>query len=803
MYYYTAPKTINTADEAVLPSIVLFNLPSEDRQSQWKQVPEAQHADYTKLFEAAWRGDSALVQRLTRPVADKPRDHLLHIGAIDANSQTVLSIACLRGHAKLVSLILRISDEQYEPEPKKDKKHDEKRINNYALHERVRTHSSDDSDADEGDEHTYEYSDDSEYLSDDMSCDDDDDEEEERMLEMRDRDISATEVTPLRNHMLPEALLTHKTPIHLANILPQGWSELSTEKARKEKGHKSSIQSLTALQIAVVRNDLQLIRTLLKSVKALKNGKYRSYGLKLDEDVRGDAIYALLRSERSSGYISSDEPSRYSISLAIALGHLDIADLLIAESAAGDSFSTFDIHRDNKDIDPETKLSKTKHYLGLNVDGKKKKSWVNQCNPKSRAASDPMLLPVALSTSNERSIEYLLSERPVNALRRFAANHPEDRRAVVLRDEKELGLVVRRIFGVGTKTDESPFQMAVRMAQPNAIRYLAKHYRPSAQDEDAPSLEHLLNASSGPKSAPAMYLAAAENHTDCFDALVDVGASPLRTHQGWNILHLTVHTEVADRVNHIHKKVEADDWRKLMEMRAPGCRRTPLAVAVAQNKPDTIKLLLDLMPGDGVLDIFDADCERPLHLAIKGSRLQATRMLTEKLVELERWDILQIEDGAGMSPLDLARQMMVRQFFNEGVGAIPSDEEMEEWKQKQEEARVKNKLSLIDEVDASKVLALTEAAVAKAVAANYARQPVSLKNIHQLVQEAASDARRIASISYWNRRYDNARDEPAKAHFVCTQHTMFWPIDAASEANADSGPTPMRFLVPAAIEMYG
>jgi hypothetical protein len=61
---------------------------------------------------------------------------LLHIGAYDYFSQSLLSIACLRGHAELASLILQIANEQYTPDEKKDKAREEKPIDNYSLSSR-------------------------------------------------------------------------------------------------------------------------------------------------------------------------------------------------------------------------------------------------------------------------------------------------------------------------------------------------------------------------------------------------------------------------------------------------------------------------------------------------------------------------------------------------------------------------------------------------------------------------------------------------------------------------------------------
>jgi hypothetical protein len=53
-------------------------------------------------------------------------------------------------------------------------------------------------------------------------------------------------------------------------------------------------------------------------------------GLETNKTLRTDAVYALLQSERTATWPDGIQPSFYSTSLAITLGHLDILDLFIA-----------------------------------------------------------------------------------------------------------------------------------------------------------------------------------------------------------------------------------------------------------------------------------------------------------------------------------------------------------------------------------------------------------------------------------------------------------------------------------------
>jgi hypothetical protein len=102
-------------------------------------IPKEEEPIYKELFEAVWDNNIATVKRLTTGNDGSNSDttqYPLHIGVNDQNSQSLLHIACMRGHATMAALILKIADKQYALVADKDKKkkdRKEKSINNYNI----------------------------------------------------------------------------------------------------------------------------------------------------------------------------------------------------------------------------------------------------------------------------------------------------------------------------------------------------------------------------------------------------------------------------------------------------------------------------------------------------------------------------------------------------------------------------------------------------------------------------------------------------------------------------------------------
>jgi hypothetical protein len=137
---------------------------------------------------------------------------------------------------------------------------------------RYHSNNSDDEDADNsGADLNY---DDSECSDSDADSDDDDDDDDDvKITQMRDRDLKQPALGPLINKMLPHKLLVSKSDVYFASILPGGLSEFKPNKDSIVTSSKSDVKNLRPLQIAVIRNDLPLVRSLLDATRKLKHGK--------------------------------------------------------------------------------------------------------------------------------------------------------------------------------------------------------------------------------------------------------------------------------------------------------------------------------------------------------------------------------------------------------------------------------------------------------------------------------------------------------------------------------------------------
>jgi hypothetical protein len=110
--------------------------------------------------------------------------------------------------------------------------------------------------------------------------DSEEEEEEEEILNaIRDRDLPQMPGKPLENTMPPYKLLTNTSMVYFGSIVPDGWVERAppSNNDTSDNTHqpfKTSIISLTPLQVATIRGDIKLVRVLFDATKKLKNGKY-------------------------------------------------------------------------------------------------------------------------------------------------------------------------------------------------------------------------------------------------------------------------------------------------------------------------------------------------------------------------------------------------------------------------------------------------------------------------------------------------------------------------------------------------
>ena len=75
-------------------------------------LPDSEQSLYHEMFESIWDGDLEAVKHMTTKLDDKDR---LLVCVQDLLMLTPLAIAVYRGHADLVTLLVKVAAEQYTP----------------------------------------------------------------------------------------------------------------------------------------------------------------------------------------------------------------------------------------------------------------------------------------------------------------------------------------------------------------------------------------------------------------------------------------------------------------------------------------------------------------------------------------------------------------------------------------------------------------------------------------------------------------------------------------------------------------
>ncbi len=75
-------------------------------------LPDSEQSLYQEMFESVWDGDLEAVKHMTTKRDDKDR---LLVCVQDSAGLTPLALAAFRGHAEIVTLLIRVATEQYTP----------------------------------------------------------------------------------------------------------------------------------------------------------------------------------------------------------------------------------------------------------------------------------------------------------------------------------------------------------------------------------------------------------------------------------------------------------------------------------------------------------------------------------------------------------------------------------------------------------------------------------------------------------------------------------------------------------------
>lgn len=146
---------------------------------------------------------------------------------------------------------------------------------------------------------------------------------------------------------------------------------------------------------------------------------------------------------------------------ALRQGKTSLLEMFMKSTGCGLDYAALEA------IEQETGLIKPDHYLGLTVNGRKRKDWAKSVNPNSYQSEHRVerLLHLAAYSGNidsseslyccsnkgyllTLSVHWLLSERPLYCLQEFIRLHPENKRAKLLAAQSNLAQVVHEAIGL-------------------------------------------------------------------------------------------------------------------------------------------------------------------------------------------------------------------------------------------------------------------------------------------------------------------------------------------------------------------
>ncbi|KAG9049848.1 hypothetical protein FS837_008898 [Tulasnella sp. UAMH 9824] len=305
-----------------------------------------------------------------------------------------------------------------------------------------------------------------------------------------------------------------------------------------------------------------------------------------------------------------------------------------------------------------------KFYLGLSVDGKKRKDLARGEDPNAPNQSDAKpTVPVgwhAASRDATAILEYLSSPKAIEAYRYYA--------------ETQKTKLAKRLAEVVQNVDDFPKMVGFSISRLGETPVLAAAWQRYQADRILPTLKKLMElqprlTADGvrlqvkPNRMSAFLLLCTTNApTEAFDWMLSNGANPfVRDERGWNIFHLMLdrHDQNWSLIEHALTKLPADVIKALMAQQTRTYRNTPFVVAVKQGNLRLVELLLRTAKGAIIPTLLSRDSSgaTPLHSAI----LKGWSKIVSHIVSVGSPEMLYLENGVGSTPLEIARLQFLTQ----------------------------------------------------------------------------------------------------------------------------------------------
>ncbi|KIV92055.1 hypothetical protein PV10_06528 [Exophiala mesophila] len=601
--------------------------------------------DFTKLFEACWKGDSETVRSLclspTRP---------LQIATVDLRGFCPFSIAAIRGHFDLARLIVEIATVQYHPTHNMEKY-------KYTLRVADDEYDSDDSyDSDES--QTSDFGVLRHLVKDDFTVD----------------NVAALSDT-VKSIIPPAAMINWSCQVTRALD-----DKVDRRTAREYFSHPTTLQAYVGknpdeswewFNAAYDHNSRSSRDNLVRYAIFTNNMRLLKFMIKT-----GNELAAL--KEDDGHTLKVFNISTADFELAIRLGRLEMIGEILKSTGFG--FPLRKIF-----LQSGVKLEqKSQYYQGLTVHGRKREDWAeagrrgHRSSQKTGSIGVPLLGSVLMG--NLESVEYFLSDAPMRRYLEFEKTFEDDKHLRALK--------------------QSPGGFEGKLTEWLSTRnHLALHVGVlSAPNEDGlqPVFDYLLektphgieNRSADGKTP--LQLAFEVGRYQAARKLIAAGANQAtKDNAGRNILHSILETcgTKEDRLlESLFALLEPKLVPTLLLERCSGSdfeAMTPLALFLNRcNKgtkdwQKTVEVILQYSGGKD-LEKLNGAGDYPLHVAVRANNVELVEFLVEYRPGLLHW-----ENGTGMTPIDVASTAYLRSFIENP----PQLSEREQWSVKDTTAK--------------------------------------------------------------------------------------------------------------------
>ncbi|CAG7847199.1 SubName: Full=Uncharacterized protein {ECO:0000313/EMBL:CCA66774.1} [Serendipita indica DSM 11827] len=319
---------------------------------------------------------------------------------------------------------------------------------------------------------------------------------------------------------------------------------------------------------------------------------------------------------------------------ALAFDNPKMLDALIRRFGIGiavedDDNDNDDGHGDEADSGKKVKVSKT--YLGLNVNGKKRKDLAQQADPDAPGIVEHMGLPIVWQAAQDNCLgilEWLSTSAPLDAYKHYMATSKDDH-ARAMRKIRDFDHVFPSLIGATITANGENVVFAHLMGGGN-LDTLKKLF----------ALFPTLKASfvarrlRGINSTVLHHVCGANLKPEIFDFFVERGAEVLAVdinRQGSiaNIIHHLVARGHLELLKHVFSKLNKDQLATMLSTQTKTSQSTPLLIAVKKADSDIVKLLLsfDHPVTSQTLLTRDKQGNLPIHVAVRKGSPQLVQAL--------------------------------------------------------------------------------------------------------------------------------------------------------------------------------